>query len=825
MTSIRQLVSYFVPDNYQLDLTIDKAKRQFEGQVIISGQPQAKEIRLHAKGLTILSINTAANPSPSWQQVADEVIIDDQSTQITVNFAGHISETAMNGLYLCKYKLNGQNKELFATQFESHYARECFPCIDEPAAKATFDVTIKSVDNDPVVLSNMPGHLVDGVWHFATTPCMSTYLLAFVGGDLISRSQQTKRGTTINVYASPAQPAKLLDYPLDIAVKAVEFYENYFSVPYPLPKLDNVALPDFSAGAMENWGLITYRETALLADDHTAQSSREQIATIIAHEIAHQWFGNLVTMQWWNDLWLNESFASLMENTATDYIHPEYRVWDDFETNDVAAALGRDALPGVQAVQQIVQTPDEIATLFDGAIVYAKGERLLKMLRRLIGQAAFQRGLSDYFQRHQYGNTTADDLWRSLSQTTNYNIKKLMTPWLAQSGYPVVFATVKDQQLTLRQQAFQIGGQAPSNKHWSIPLFASVDSLPAIMDQPTITAELNLSRLDQPFQLNLGNDAHYIAKYDDQLFNRLANNFDQLAIADKTKLLRESLLLSLANMQDISQTVSLLKCIINEDNQAVLATAASIINSLAILVEPGTAAEAELKQFVGQLFARQYHHLFCSDHRLGLNDTKAQATVLGCSVFADHPAAIAYCQEQFNQQTLTAIPSDTRAVILRSVVKHGNHTIFNQLWQAYRNSQDADLKLDLAVGLTSTTSRMDASVLLSAAVEGLIKPQDVIYFVAYLLGNNHTRQLAWRWIRDNWSWIEQVFAGDMSYSDFIQIAGKQLQTPDELSEYDKFCAKLNNSALARTITVGHNDITNRIQWIQRNQPALARLLS
>ena len=411
MSKIKHLIDYFIPEHYQLHLDISKSKRRLSGTVVITGQPMGNEIRLHAKQLDIKSITDDSGHQLPWHTDGDELAINGQPSKVIVEFAGTISETGMNGLYLCKYKLDGEDHELFATQFESHYARQCFPCIDEPAAKATFDISITTDDpDDKIVLSNMPGKLVDGVWKFDTTPRMSTYLIAFIGGNLINKTGQTNHGVTVSTYATPAQPAESLDFALQTAIKSVEFYENYFGVNYPLPKLDNVALPDFSAGAMENWGLITYRETAMLATSRTAESSKESIATTIAHEISHQWFGNLVTMKWWNDLWLNESFASLMEYIAIDHIYPEFNIWDEYELSYVASALKRDSMPGVQSVQQEVETPDEIATLFDSAIVYAKGERLLKMLRACVGEDVFRRGLAHYFTDHQYANTEANDV-------------------------------------------------------------------------------------------------------------------------------------------------------------------------------------------------------------------------------------------------------------------------------------------------------------------------------------------------------------------------------------------------------------------------------
>ena len=832
MSKIRHLIDYFIPDNYQLHLNISKAKRQFSGQVVVTGQPLSHEIRLHAKGLAISQLSTDTNSQPRWRQDSDEIIIDDGNAhQITVSFSGQINETAMNGLYLCKYRLDGKNCELFATQFESHYARQCFPCIDEPAAKATFDISIATDDpDDSIVLSNMPGHLQsDGVWQFDTTPRMSTYLVAFVGGKLVSTSGVTKNGVVVSAYATPAQPTSSLDYALTTAIKSVEFYEDYFGVNYPLPKLDNIALPDFSAGAMENWGLITYRETALLITADSSEASRESVATVIAHEISHQWFGNLVTMNWWNDLWLNESFASLMENTAVDYIYPEYNVWDDYEINDVSAALKRDAMADVQSVQQDVYSPDEIATLFDSAIVYAKGERLLKMLLAYIGEPAFRNGLTSYFKKYQYSNTTADNLWDELSRASGLNIKELMNPWLTRPGYPLVAVSLRDNQLTMRQHEFVIGRNPDQDKTWPIPLFTTSPSLPKLLNtqQHTVT-------WDNPSQFvmfNANDAAHYITQYSYNLLSNIVNNFDQLGTIDKIKLLRESILLSSADLQDITQTVDLARCAQNETNSAVLSTLSGIIGNLDILVQTDTNDELSLKHFAGQLFSSQFNRLFndnTSSNR-SINDRKALAAVLARSVYGNNQSAINYCLHQYHDHidNLAAIPGDIRPTVLSSAIKYDDSQVFDDLWQIYQSSQDADLKIDLCAGLTSVISQDRISQLLSYVTNSqLVKPQDVIYFVAWLFANKHARTTTWQWLRDNWPWIRQTFSGDMGYDDFARIAGNNLCSTDELAEYDRFFADVTakDQVLVRTVRIGHDSIVNRVRWIQRNQPVLGELL-
>src|SRR5690606_17777891 len=260
-----------------------------------------------------------------------------------------------------------------------------------------------------------------------------------------------------------------LDFALDIATRTIDYFDDYFGVPYPLPKADHVALPDFSSGAMENWGLITYREIALLVDPKTTTlSTKHAAATVITHELSHQWFGNLVTMQWWNDLWLNESFANMMEYVAVDALEPSWDIWLDFATGEVVSALRRDSLDGVQSIQIDVNHPDEISTIFDPSIVYAKGGRLLRMLQAYIGDDAMKRGLKAYFEKHQYTNTEADDLWASLGEASGKDIASFMHAWMTQPGFPVVSATKNGNTITLTQKQFFIGPHEDKGRTWPV---------------------------------------------------------------------------------------------------------------------------------------------------------------------------------------------------------------------------------------------------------------------------------------------------------------------------------------------------------------------
>ena len=485
---MEQLLQYFTPNLYQLYLTIDRTTETINGTVCIFGIPQNSEFaKFHAVGLKISSV-VARKALPGdenliyknfsdfldcdFEQKHGEIKIKNifpaQNSQIQykIDFSTTLNKN-MQGCYLSNYLFNGVDKKIATTQFESHYARECFPCIDEPAAKAEFIVQldIPDLQDDDVVLFNTPLESQKAkTFTFQRTPRMSTYLLAWVIGAFQKVETTNKNGIKVASYCALNQSLSSLNFANEVAARSLEYYDDKFGLPYPLAKLDQVALPDFEAGAMENWGLVTYRESCMLAEPNASVDTKQSVAITVTHELSHQWFGDLVTMQWWDDLWLNESFATIMEYYATDTLYPELKAWQDFFTGDCVAALRRDALPGVQAVQQPVNDPAEIATLFDGAIVYAKGARLVLMLMRLMGEENFYRGVRDYFAEYQYQNTVGDDLWDKLQPYADFGVKNLMHIWISQPGYPMIWQTED----SINQQRFLINGDTDISK-WPLP--------------------------------------------------------------------------------------------------------------------------------------------------------------------------------------------------------------------------------------------------------------------------------------------------------------------------------------------------------------------
>ncbi|TAR21038.1 M1 family metallopeptidase, partial [Lactiplantibacillus plantarum] len=446
MATTTHFYETFQPEHYDLYININRADKLISGKSTITGDAKAQEVLIHQNGLTIAGVQADGADVPftvddAIQGIRIELAKAGQTT-LTITYSAKLTDTMM-GIYPSYYEVNGVKKELIGTQFETTAARQAFPCVDEPEAKATFDLAIKYDEHDgETILSNMPeDHEADGVHYFETTVRMSTYLIAFAFGELQGKQTKTKSGVTIGVFGTKAHKANELDFALDIAKRSIEFYEDFYQTPYPLPHSWQLALPDFSAGAMENWGLVTYREAYLLLDpDNTALETKQRVATVIAHELAHQWFGDLVTMKWWDDLWLNESFANMMEYVATDALEPDWHIWETFQTSEASMALQRDATDGVQSVHVQVEDPAEIDSIFDGAIVYAKGARMLVMARALVGDDALRAGLKQYFINHKYGNAKGDDLWNALADASGMQVGDIMHSWLEQPGYPVVTA-------------------------------------------------------------------------------------------------------------------------------------------------------------------------------------------------------------------------------------------------------------------------------------------------------------------------------------------------------------------------------------------------
>ena len=833
MTKVPRLLDTFTPNHYNLTIDLTRAEeKEFSGTVIISGDSTSESISLHSKGLTIQSATIDNQPAGVSFGEFDELRLSQPNLEngnhtIHINFSGNITD-AMHGLYPCYFTHDGVKKQLFATQFESHHAREVFPCVDEPAAKAEYDLTLITRPGI-TVLGNMSVKSEEEngdslTTTFEKTPRMSSYLLAFVIGELHKKTARTKSGVEVSVWATPAQNENTLDFALDIATRSIDFYDEYFGVKYPLPKSDHVALPDFSSGAMENWGLITYRESCLLADPElTPESSRRFIATVIAHELSHQWFGNLVTMNWWNDLWLNEGFANMMEYVAIDALHPEWRMWEDFATNEVTAALRRDSLDGVQSVQADVNHPDEISTLFDPAIVYAKGGRLLVMVRKLIGEEAFRAGLKSYFEKFAYKNTVGNDLWQELESASGQPIVNLMNAWISQPGLPVVSVSSSHDATILSQERFFIGEHQPSDALWPIPLFANQPLDVKVLNQRETTVSI-----EKPLQLNCGLSAHFVTKYDESTREYLLKNITELPTLDKICILQDATILARAGFENSASLLPLALSLKTETNEKVFGMAAGALTELRKFVDDNNAARDSLKRISGE-FARATFEELGWNEKDGESDDdrERRTTALSLMMYSEDKDVLNEAKTRFDNNKLEDLPTEIRALIISVNVRHfETPEMTENLFTAYKNTPLNDLQNDIAIGLTSTKNPKTAEKILANIKDfNIIRPQDASRWFVYLIRTRENRQIAWNWLKENWAWVEDTFGEDKSYDDFIRYAATALLTTDELNDFRQFFEPMMNiPALTRTIKLGITEISARVELIERDKADVLSVL-
>jgi aminopeptidase N len=856
---VRRLFAGFQPEHYSLTINPDRDTMRIRGQVTIIGQRRGRpsqRLTFHQNGLKITEARiTHIDKKTGRRDIAIERINHQKSLnevrlhtnhllysgtyEVSMTFEGVITE-GMHGIYPCHYELNGKKQALIATQFESHHAREAFPCIDEPEAKATFDMTLISPIGE-ITLSNTPVKTQeekDGKLHttFETSPRMSTYLLAFVYGDLQSKEAQTKDGVDVRVWSTRAHPAESLDFALDISVRAIEQFNEYFGVPYPLPKCDHVALPDFSAGAMENWGLITYREICLLAHPVTTpQTTREFVAIVVCHELSHQWFGNLVTMKWWDDLWLNESFANVMEYLMPDRLIPEWRFWDAFVVNEGLSAFRRDSIAGVQAVKTEVHHPDEISTLFDPSIVYAKGGRLLNMLRNYLGDEAFSAGLQQYFLKHAYKNTLGNDLWQALSEAAGIDAGAFMTPWLLQSGFPVVSVDQNARSLTLNQSHFLMDpAKADLERIWPVPLLSDAAGVPGLLDKKQATVTL---ASDAFIRINRGAVGHYVVHYKNPEHAAAIANLAksrQLDVPERLMLLSDSSMLARAGIQQFAASLELLEMYAGEDSEPVWDMMSLIIADARRFIDAAPDIEPAIKKMLRGLIEALYTRLGWEEAPdEPVQHTKLRATIIGLGVYAEHPEITRKAQKLFEmykadpQANPHVIPTELRSIVFSAAVRNNMAGAFSYLLEVEESTNDVDLKQDIISALTLTHDTQQVARLLARLKDpGKVRPQDLDRQLIYLMRNRYGRDDAWKWLRDNWSWIEKTFSGDKSYDSFPRYAASSFNTRKLLEEYQAFFGPMQDQpALSRNITMGIEELENRISWIERDLAGLCKFFT
>ncbi|KAF8388770.1 hypothetical protein HHK36_025450 [Tetracentron sinense] len=682
-----RLPKFAIPKRYDLKLKPDLVACKFTGTVEIDVHIVAdtKFIVLNAADLVVDRASLCFKypisskefrPSDVEMVEKDEILVLEFDEVLPIGagileigFKGTLNDQ-MKGFYRSTYEFNGEKKNMAVTQFEPADARRCFPCWDEPTAKATFKITV-DVPSELIALSNMPvieenphGHLKTIA--FQESPLMSTYLVALVVGLFDYIEDQTSDGIKVRVYCQVGKGSQG-KFALDVAVRTLDLYKIYFDVPYSLPKLDMVAIPDFSAGAMENYGLVTYRDTALLYDDqHSAAVNKQWVAIVVAHELAHQWFGNLVTMEWWTHLWLNEGFATWVSYLATDSLFPQWKIWTQF-LDETTEGLRLDGLAESHPIEVEISHAGDIDEIFD-AISYNKGASIIRMLQSYLvkdgvgitlycsvtakyrilfpennfvyGNAVnpgipgfVMRSLASYMKRYACSNAKTEDLWAVLEEESGEPVNMLMNSWTKQKGYPVVSVKVKDKKLEFDQSQFLSSG-SHGDGQWIVPitlccgsydarknfLLRTQSETPDIMEflgclsaKDSLMETGNQGKCDKNnagctwIKLNVDQTGFYRVKYDDDLAARLRyaieNNY--LSATDRFGILDDSYALCMACQQSLSSLFTLMSAYREELDYTVLSQMINISYEVARMVADAT---PELVDYIKQFFISLFQY-------------------------------------------------------------------------------------------------------------------------------------------------------------------------------------------------------------------------
>lgn len=855
---VKRLYQHFQPSHYTLHLDINEKSMTFVGKVTIKGRKTgkpSKRITLHQKDLTFSSALIThhsksghiersvarINKQNKYEEVRlhTEAILYPGEYSLELSFTGKI-DRSMNGIYPCFFESDGIKKQLIATQFESHHAREAFPCIDEPEAKAVFDLRL-GTQPGCTVLGNTPVHekvMLKGrqITTFEPTPVMSTYLLAFVYGELAFKEAVTSSGITVRTY-STANNINFTEFALETAVRCIDYFEKYFDIPYPLAKCDLIALPDFASGAMENWGCITFREQCMLVDPpNTSLPTKQFVAMVVAHELAHMWFGNLVTMRWWTDLWLNEGFASWIEYMATDVLFPDWNMWTQFITDEQQQALKLDALDNTHPIEVPVGHPDEIRTIFD-AISYSKGASVIHQLHAYLGAEVFKKGLHLYLTRFAYKNTDTSDLWQALTEASGKDVASFMNAWTSQPGYPIVHVATKDGTLHISQKRFFMRPPATPYHHtaWHIPLLDNRIGEMAIL--ATANTSLVLP-LNEPTYLNKQRSGFYRVTYEATLLDQLAILLDtnKLEPLDRLGLLSDLFEASKSGDMTTVTALNFLQHYKDEENAAVWNIIAGMVGGIR-LVLGSDELRAAIKPFIIKLTLQEYVRLGWEKKSTdSYFDKLLRPTVLSLMASADYPDILSHCKKLFasikyaedvdgslritiNMAQLNRgidIDPDMRGVVFGTVARLGDQKTFDKLLHLYNSTDLSEEKLTLAAALTDFSQPEIISQALALIKSDAVRLQDVGFWLAYSFLNHKARPQTWQWLKDNWDWLYKSLGNDLSFFRMPIYAARVHSDVEFASEYKAFFEPKMSPGLERPYKQGLEMLEWHAAWRARD---------
>jgi len=760
------------PEHYALTLTPDLKAATFSGKETIDvtlAEP-LRRITVNAAEIEFQSVSiSAAGATQPATVLADKEKelatfafpqqLPAGKATLTIAYSG-ILNGELRGFYLSK----SATRNYAVTQFEPTDARRAFPSFDEPAFKATYNISLvvdsgdTAISNGPI-LKDTPGpgegkHTLQ----FATTPRMSSYLVAFLVGDF-QCSAGEQDGVAIRVCATPDKVA-LTPFGVTVAKYVLHYYNDYFGIPYPLPKLDLIALPDFEAGAMENFGAITYRETALLVDEKTgSDDAKKNVALVIAHETAHQWFGDLVTMQWWDNLWLNEGFATWLENKPIAQMHPEWNI-DQSVINGLDDTLNLDAQPTTRAIRAKAETPAEINQMFDG-IAYGKASDVLLTVENYVGEETFRKGVHAYLSSHLYGNATAEDFWGAQTAASHQPVDKIMESLVAQPGEPLLeFGEPAGGKVPVRQRRFYLSPsiQPDRAQAWTLPVcFASA----AKREKCEVLAPGNTA-LPVPsapfFFANAEGKGYYRSSYPAAIYKALVAQVETgLSPAERISLIGDEWAQLRANTASAGQYLDLVAAVKSDPNAEVVSSALGGVDAIYERVASTPEEKDALGRWIADVFAPELDRLGPPSPSDTPNTRALRAQYFGVlGSYGKDPHVIAQAREitrRFLTDPASVDPTLGQAAAYIAA-RNGDAALFDALEKVYETATNPEYQ----VGALRLEVEFRDPALLERALEnagsGKVRNQDAAIQFAIALGNDDSREQAWKYIRNHWDKVQ-----------------------------------------------------------------------
>jgi len=757
-------VQPIIPINYELEFEPNFKNFTFRGKecLTINSFGYTNNIKLNAaelkiKNCTVETANKTLKTKVTLDAKNEELKIKipqkiKGKAIIHLDYTGILNDRLL-GFYRSQYKEKGKIKYLATTQFEAADARRAFPCWDQPEAKATFDITIIT-DSNHTAISNMPvkskrkfGEKI--VYKFGKTPVMSTYLVYLGVGEFESLKSRIGR-VEVRVISTRGNKDKG-KYALDLGKKLLRAYENYFEIRYPFPKLDLIAVPDFAAGAMENWGAITFREAILHYDPKTSSTqTKQRIAEVISHELAHQWFGNLVTMKWWNDLWLNESFATFMATKFVDQFYPEWDSWEQFIEDAMNVSMGLDSLKTSHPIDVTVKSPSEIREIFD-AISYDKGGCVLRMLENYVGEKNFRNGLKQYLKKYMYKNAVGDDLWNTIGKTSKLPVRKMVHSWIKQVGFPLVTVQKQNSELLLQQERFLMLPSKSQKGTWAIPISIGLKNEIA---KKLMTKKFDKIKSNESCVVNFGRTGFYRVKYDEDILSDLKSLITNKEIShiDRWAIQNDLFALCVSGNESVKSYLDFSDAYDEEDNYLPSMNVANNLNFLYFLTF--------FKEFNYEIKEYGLNHLRKILDRLtwkpkqGEKNTDALLRSYAIAALGkmDDEEVIVEAERKFRQflKNPNSIPTDLLEPIFIVIAWHGGAKTHQKLISLYRKAKTQEEKTRLLIGLCYFKDKKLLLKTLQFSQSSEVRSQNMHIPIMRVAGNPYGKKILWPWLKQNW---------------------------------------------------------------------------